>query len=118
MELHVKDFHVTHVKLVLAVFDKEIPCHFFLGIRTCDYEAETVKKTKANFRVKGAHFGSKIDLKSYQNSTLCFDRFGVRFGTHFGRIWEANIDARWAKLGSRRLLKLYLFKNMSFHEKL
>ena len=48
MELHVKDFHVTHVKLVLAVFDKEIPCHFFLGIRTCDYEAETVKKTKAN----------------------------------------------------------------------
>ena len=48
MELHVKHFHVTHVKLVLAVFDKEIPCHFFLGIRTCDYEAETVKKTKAN----------------------------------------------------------------------
>ena len=46
------------------------------------------------------------------------DRFGVRFGTHFGRIWEAKMDPRWAKLRSRRLLKRYVFKKVYVHEKL
>ena len=45
---------------------------------------------------------------------LVFDRFGVRFGS----FWEARIDPRWAKLGSRRLLKRYFLKNVNFHGKL
>ena len=40
------------------------------------------------------------------------------FGTHLGAFWEAKIDPRTAKLGSRRVLKRYFLKNVNFNEKL
>ena len=46
---------------------------------------------------------------------MFFYRFWIRFGTHFGSIWEAKIDPNRAKLGPRRLLKRYFFKNADFH---
>ena len=56
-------------------------------------------------------FRSKIVLKI----NMFFDRFWLRFGTHFGVIWEAKIDPNRAKLGPRRLSKRYFFKNADFH---
>ena len=49
---------------------------------------------------------------------MIFQSFWIRFGTHLGRIWEAKIDPRWAKLGSRRVLTRYFLQKVIFHEKL
>ena len=56
MELHVKELHVTHVKCVLAIFDMEIPCQFFLGVRTCTSDK---KKAKAKSESKSKKLQAK-----------------------------------------------------------
>ena len=49
---------------------------------------------------------------------MIFDLFLVRFGYHFGPIWEAKIDPNRSKFGPRRFLKRFLLKKMNFHENL
>ena len=66
-------------------------------------------------RHKRLFFIQKSIKKIIKNQHL-FLSFLIAFGTHLGAIWEAKIDPRWAKLGSRRLLKRYFLKNVNFHE--
>ena len=49
---------------------------------------------------------------------MFFDSVLVAFGCEKGSFWEAKIDPRWAKLGSRRLLNRYFLKKVNFDEKL
>ena len=64
----------------------------------------------------GASFSLKNRSKKLLKINIFFLSFLIAFGTHLGAIWEAKIDPRWAKLGSRRLLKRYFLKNVNFHE--
>lgn len=83
----------------------------------CQGEAPGLLGAATDFSVIGIHFRLKTDQQNYQISTPfvhCFQ--SLLELTHLGTFWEAKIDPRWAKLGSRRLSKRYCLKNTNVHE--
>ena len=88
-------------------------------------QRRTKRNTSCAFRSLAAQvlrhrrlFFTQKSIKKIIKNQHLFLSFLIAFGTHLGAIWEAKIDPRWAKLGSRRLLKRYFLKNVNFHETL
>jgi len=78
--------------------------------------ALSVRSLPRFFDILGV-FSIKNRSKKCSKFNMFFLSFLIAFGVRFGDFWEAKIDSRWAKLGSRRLLKRYALKNVDVQKK-